>query len=64
MNPFETLVYQGGAAKALDDKGKVGGYLVLFGGPDQTDASQLRDYFTGRFRTEPRPRLPVPFRLS
>jgi hypothetical protein len=46
MDPFEQLIYYGGAAKALDDKGKVGGYLVLYGSPDATDASPLRDYFT------------------
>jgi len=46
MEPIETLVWFGGACKALDDKGQVGGYLVLFGSPDQTDASSLRDYFT------------------
>jgi phage head maturation protease len=40
------MIYYGGACKALDDKGKVGGYLVMFGSPDQTDASNLRDYFT------------------
>ena len=45
MEP-ETLIYFGGSAKALDDKGKVGGYLVMFGSPDVTDASELRDFFT------------------
>jgi phage head maturation protease len=42
----ETMVWFGGACKALDDAGKVGGYLVLFGSPDATDASPQRDYFT------------------
>jgi phage head maturation protease len=41
-----TMVYFGGQCKALDDKGKVGGYLVLFGTADATDASEQRDFFT------------------
>lgn len=44
--PDETLVFEGGAIKALDDSGRVGGYLVLFGSPDLTDATTDRDYFT------------------
>src|SRR5262249_5673290 len=39
----ESLVYYGGEVKALPD-GKIGGYLVLFTGPDDPDLS--RDYFT------------------
>ncbi len=42
----DTLVIFGGSVKALDDKGKVGGHLVLFGSADQTDASRFRDFFT------------------
>src|SRR5262249_5423691 len=38
-----SLVYYGGEVKALPD-GKIGGYLVLFTGPDDPDLS--RDYFT------------------
>lgn len=44
--PAETLVWQGGAVKAIGTDGRVGGYLVLFGSPEQTDASPARDYFT------------------
>lgn len=40
----ETLVLFGGAVKALDDNGKVGGYLVRFSGP--TDPDLTGDYFT------------------
>lgn len=42
----ETVCFDGGACKSLDAKGKVGGYLVLFGSPQATDASKFRDYFT------------------
>jgi hypothetical protein len=50
------LVCGGGALKALDDSGKVGGHLVLFGDPAHTDASDKRDFFTpdtdfGPFKT-------------
>jgi phage head maturation protease len=38
--------HPGGGLKSLDDSGRVGGYLVLFGHPGSTDASQDRDYFT------------------
>ena len=43
---IDLLVCDGGALKALDDEGTVGGYLVLFGSPEATDASQNRDFFT------------------
>src|SRR4030095_10602660 len=39
----DTLAFYGGAVKALAN-GKVGGYLVLFSGPDDPDVQ--RDYFT------------------
>lgn len=42
---MEKLINYGGAVKALGD-GKVSGYLVVFGSPDETDVSSLRDYFT------------------
>jgi hypothetical protein len=39
------LVCRGDAVKSLGD-GKVGGWLVRFGSPDQTDLSKDRDFFT------------------
>lgn len=42
----DVLVYLGGQVKALDDNGKVGGYLVLYGNPKEADISNYRDYFT------------------
>lgn len=39
----EILLYQGGAIKALGG-GKVGGYLIMFGSPDQHDL--VKDFFT------------------
>lgn len=42
----DTVVIDGCACKALDGEGRVGGYLVLFGDPDATDASAHRDFFT------------------
>ncbi len=42
----ETFVYSGGAVKALDDQGKVGGYLVRFTGPDDPDLAG--EYFTAK----------------
>lgn len=41
----ETIVLFGDAVKALGD-GKIGGYLVRYGSPEQTDISPMRDYFT------------------
>lgn len=41
----ETIVLFGDAVKALGD-GKIGGYLVRYGNPEQTDISPMRDYFT------------------
>jgi phage head maturation protease len=46
---METLVAYGSEIKTLEDKGdrlKIGGYLVLFGSPEEPDATRLRDYFT------------------
>ena len=46
---LDTLMSLGGEVKAIestDDTIKVGGYLVLFGSPDQGDLSRNRDYFT------------------
>lgn len=40
------LVYFGDAVKALDDQGKVGGYLVLFSTASDPDISSARDFFT------------------
>lgn len=40
-----TLVNFGANVKALAD-GRVGGYLVLFSGPNDPDVSSMRDYFT------------------
>jgi hypothetical protein len=50
----EILVFFGDALKTLDDKGKIGGYLVAWGSPALTDATGKRDFFTpetdlGRF---------------
>jgi phage head maturation protease len=42
---MDKLINFGGAVKALGE-GVVEGYLVLFGTPDETDASGLRDFFT------------------
>jgi hypothetical protein len=39
------LVAYGGEIKALGD-GRVGGYLVVFGSPDDTDITEQRDFFT------------------
>lgn len=52
--PAEICVYAGGAVKALEEEGRIGGYLALWGSPDETDATKDRDYFTpetdfGRF---------------
>jgi hypothetical protein len=41
-----TLISFGGEIKALDDNGKIGGYLVRFGSPDSPDVSRNRDFFT------------------
>lgn len=42
---LDAFVVFGGAVKALGD-GKIGGYLVRFGSPDETDISPMHDYFT------------------
>lgn len=42
----DALIWFGGEVKALDEKGKVGGHLVLFGSVEQTDATAARDFFT------------------
>lgn len=45
MGPkMDSLIYFGDSIKALDDKGKIGGYLVRFSGPDQKDLTG--EYFT------------------
>jgi hypothetical protein len=41
----DTLVYDGGAVKALGN-GRVGGYLITFGDATTPDISAERDYFT------------------
>jgi phage head maturation protease len=48
-----TRVYYGGQVKALG-AGRVGGYLVRFGSPEEPDQSAFRDYFTAKtdFATE------------
>lgn len=49
-DPEKTLVAFGGEIKALgytpDGGLRLGGYLVKFGSPDQTDVSDTRDFFT------------------
>jgi hypothetical protein len=40
-----TLVHWGGAVKALGGA-RIGGHVVLFGGPESADLSARRDYFT------------------
>lgn len=42
----ETLVWQGGEVKALNDEGKVGGYLVLFSTANDPDLAS--DFFTAK----------------
>lgn len=42
----DTLIHFGGAIKALDDTGKVGGYLVRFTDADRKDL--VGDYFTAK----------------
>ena len=41
----ETLITFGGEVKALDDEGRVGGYLVRFTSAKDPDISPLKDYF-------------------
>lgn len=43
-----TLIAYGGAVKAIEGKpaGWVGGYLIQFGSPTETDDSRFRDFFT------------------
>lgn len=41
----DLLILFGGAVKALG-AGKVGGHLVVFGSEEQTDKSELKDFFT------------------
>ncbi len=45
MDEFDTLIEFGGAAKALDETGRFGGHLVLWGDADHTDLSSYKDYF-------------------
>jgi phage head maturation protease len=42
----DTLVYYGGELKALDDSGRIGGHLVLWGTPELPDITATKDYFT------------------
>jgi len=42
----DTCVIFGEAVKALDDKGKVGGYLVRFSTMNDPDISDMKDFFT------------------
>ena len=54
MPDTDIWTYDGGAVKALDGAGKVGGHLILWGDADTPDATAWRDYFTpetdlGRF---------------
>ena len=44
MTEHNTLIYQGQEVKALDDSGKIGGYLVVFSGPEDPDLTG--DFFT------------------
>ena len=44
MNEHNTLIFQGSEVKALDDSGKIGGYLVVFSGPEDPDLTG--DFFT------------------
>lgn len=43
----DAVVTYGGEIKSLPD-GRIGGYLVLFGTPDQPDISPQRDYFDAK----------------
>lgn len=48
------LISVGGEVKALDEAGRFGGHIVLWGDAEHTDASSMRDFFTpetdfGRF---------------
>ena len=45
-DPTDVLIYFAGSVKALDNSGRVGGHLVLFGDETLTDASLLKDFFT------------------
>ena len=44
MTEHNTLIFQGSEVKALDDSGKIGGYLVVFSGPEDPDLTG--DFFT------------------
>lgn len=44
----DALIYFGGAVKALDDEGRVGGYLVRFSDPE---ADEIRKDLTGEYFT-------------
>lgn len=50
-------IYYGGEVKALDDKGKVGGYLVRYGTPD--DADLTGDFFSKETDFGETDKLPV-----
>src|ERR1044071_6470979 len=44
---MDLMLTYGGAVKALGN-GRLGGYLVTFGTPEQTDTSLYRDFFTAQ----------------
>lgn len=46
VEPSETLVWFGQEVKALDDAGRIGGYLVRFSTSEDPDISPQRDFFT------------------
>jgi hypothetical protein len=46
LQPDDSMVFYGSSVKALDDSGRIGGHLILFGSPEATDATAERDYFT------------------
>lgn len=43
---FDTLVWYGDSELKAISEDRIGGYLVRFGSPEQTDSSRFRDYFT------------------
>jgi hypothetical protein len=58
MTP-DSLVYFGDAVKALDDSGRVGGYLVRYGDASTPDISSARDYFDKSTNFGPAEKLPI-----
>jgi hypothetical protein len=41
----DSLIYYGGELKALDETGRIGGPLILWGSPDLPDATEHKDFF-------------------